>query len=73
MKKVVASIVSANYLPHAKVLSNSVLTCNSEVEFQLLVVDRATDEIQSAVRELDLNVIYAEQMIGVDFEKYALT
>lgn len=66
-----ATIVSANYLAYAKVLAESVQKHQPGTAFQVLIVDRATDKVKSAVSSSGLAVTYAEDLGISDFEQIA--
>lgn len=66
-----ATIVSANYLAYAKVLAESVRKYQPGTAFQVLIVDRSTDKIKSAVSSSGLTATYAEDLGISDFERIA--
>ena len=55
----VVTIVSANYLAYARVLSQSLLHASPGWELRVLIVDRKTPEIQRLVDLTDLECIFA--------------
>jgi hypothetical protein len=71
MLSCVATIVSANYLAYARVLGESLARHEPTMNFQVLVVDRATPEVKAAVKESGLSVTYAEELGLPDFEAIA--
>ena len=67
----IGTIVSANYLAYAKTLSDSVAKHAPDADFRVLIVDRMTEVVKSAVARSGLKAIFAEQLGLADFEHLA--
>jgi hypothetical protein len=67
----IATILSANYLAYASVLAASIKQYEPSVEFQILIVDRATEEVRQAAAKSGLPHVFAEDLGIPDFEHLA--
>lgn len=66
-----ATIVSANYLAYARVLADSLARFAPDAAFRVLIVDRKTDAVQSAVVGAELSATYAAELPIDGFERVA--
>lgn len=71
-KLAICTIASANYIAYAKTLADSVAEHQPDADFYLLVVDRKTAQIESAVESTGLNVVFAEDLGIDDIETIAI-
>jgi hypothetical protein len=63
------TIDSGNYLAYARVLGESLRATNVAFDFRVLIVDRKTPLLEQLVRELDLDVTFAEDLPLPDLER----
>ncbi len=62
MKNCVVTIVSGNYLAYAKVLDASLKAADPSFDFRVLLVERRTAVLDQAVRDVGLDVMFAEDL-----------
>ena len=71
MKIASVTIVSLNYFGYAITLANSLNQNFSQSDVYILIVDKKTSESLLLVENYDVNIIWAEDLCLLNFEKIA--